>query len=144
MLVGKDKRLREAHRESVDAALKELERYTQARIGGDNPAQTTGKFIAAKFEHDSSRPDRTTGYAAPQLHTHTVIFNMTRLEDGRTKPVQPLELYRSQQYATAIYRAHLAEKLQKLYAAHTKKWILTLTAHKVRHRSSHSRTSQES
>ena len=39
---------------------------------------------------------------------------MTRLEDGRTKPVQPLELYRSQQYATAIYRAHLAEKLQKL------------------------------
>ena len=31
-----------------------------------------------------------------------------------------------------------------LYAAHTKKWILTLTAHKVRHRSSHSRTSQES
>ena len=34
--------------------------------------------------------------------------------------------------------------MSKLYAAHTKKWILTLTAHKVRHRSSHSRTSQES
>src|SRR6185436_8676770 len=28
--------------------------------------------------------------------------------------VQPLELYRTQQYATAIYRTHLAEKLQGL------------------------------
>ena len=31
-----------------------------------------------------------------------------------------------------------------LYAAHTKKWILILTAHRVCHRSSHTRTSQES
>src|SRR4030095_15047685 len=62
----------------------------------------------------ASRPDRTNGYAAPQLHTHVVIFNMTITEEGKTRSVQPLELYRSQKYATAIYRAHLAEKLQKL------------------------------
>ena len=55
-LVGGDDRVREAHRQAVTIALTELERYTQARIGGNNPAETTGKFIAAKFEHDTARP----------------------------------------------------------------------------------------
>ncbi|MEN3326549.1 MAG: hypothetical protein V7638_1356 [Acidobacteriota bacterium] len=113
-LVGDDERVRDAHRESVNEALKGFEEYLQARGGGDKPAITTGKMIAAQFEHTSSRPDRTNGYAAPQLHTHVVIFNMTETEAGKVRSVQPLELYRSQKYATAIYRAHLAEKLQGL------------------------------
>src|ERR1700761_718004 len=54
-LVGGDERVREAHRESVSAALGELEHYTQARIGGNAPAQTTGEWIVAKFEHDTAR-----------------------------------------------------------------------------------------
>lgn len=113
-LVGGDKRILEAHDRSVDVALNELEKYVQARIGGNHPAQTTGKMIAAKFQHDSARPDRSSGYAAPQLHTHTVMFNVTETEDGRIKPIQPLELYRSQRYATEIYRSVLATELQKL------------------------------
>jgi conjugative relaxase-like TrwC/TraI family protein len=113
-LVGDDKRVRDAHRESVDEALKGFEEYLQARGGGDKPAITTGEMVAAQFEHTSSRPDRINGYAAPQLHTHVVVFNMTQTEDGKVRSVQPLELYRRQRYATAIYRAHLAEKLQKL------------------------------
>src|SRR6266851_5035678 len=39
-LVGADDRVREAHREAVSVALNELERYTQARIGGNRPAET--------------------------------------------------------------------------------------------------------
>jgi hypothetical protein len=39
---------------------------------------------------------------------------MTQTDEGKVRSVQPLELYRSQRYATAIYRAHLAEKLQGL------------------------------
>ena len=113
-LVGGDERIMEAHDRSVNAALRELEKYAQARIGGNNPAETTGKVIAAKFKHDAARPDRGTGYAAPQLHTHVVIFNLTQTEDDRIKPIQPLELFRSQQYATAIYRTVLAAELQKL------------------------------
>jgi conjugative relaxase-like TrwC/TraI family protein len=113
-LVGGDERILQAHDRSVDVALNELEKYTQARMGGNHPAQITRKFIAAKFQHDSARPDRNTGYAAPQLHTHTVIFNLTETEDGRIKPIQPLELYRSQRYATQIYRSVLAIELQKL------------------------------
>jgi len=113
-LVGDDERVKVAHRESVNEALKGFEEYLQARGGGDKPSITTSKMVAAQFEHTSSRPDRTNGYAAPQLHTHVVVFNMTQTEEGTVRSVQPLELYRSQKYATAIYRAHLAEKLQGL------------------------------
>jgi hypothetical protein len=43
------------------------------------PAETTGKWIAAEFEHDSARP--VDGCAAPQLQTHVVFFNLTETED---------------------------------------------------------------
>ena len=42
--------------ESVRVALHELERYTPARIGNVDAPETTGKFIAATFEHDTARP----------------------------------------------------------------------------------------
>ena len=116
-LVGGDDRVREAHRESVREALRELERYTQARIGNVHAPETTGKFVAATFEHDTARP--VDGYAAPQLHTHAVIFNMTErensLENGKQmRALQPHEMFVSQRYATAVYRSELALRLEKL------------------------------
>jgi conjugative relaxase-like TrwC/TraI family protein len=111
-LVGGDDRVRQAHRHAVEVALNELERYTQARIGGNRPAETTGRFIAAKFEHDTARP--VDGYAAPQLHTHTVIFNITQREDGSSRALQPRALFESQQFATAIYQAQLTHQLRNL------------------------------
>jgi len=111
-LVGGDDRVREAHREAVNVALNELERYTQARIGGNNPAETTGKFAAAKFEHDTARP--VDGYAAPQLHTHVVVFNMTERDNGKMRALQPHSLFESQQFATAVYQSHLTYKLRDL------------------------------
>ena len=111
-LVGGDDRVREAHRESVRVALGELERYTQARIGNVHAPETTGKFIAATFEHDTARPVE--GYAAPQLHTHAVIFNVTERESGQTRALQPQELFASQHYATSVYRSELAMRLQSL------------------------------
>ncbi len=112
--VGDDERLIEAHRTSVTVAAKRVEEYLQARGGGNNPAITTGKMIAVQFEHTSSRPDREHGYAAPQLHTHVVIFNMTQTEDGKVRSVQSKQLFDSQVYGTAIYRAVLADQLQEL------------------------------
>ena len=111
-LVGGDDRVRDAHRESVRTALDEMEKYVQARIGGNASAQTTGAWVVAKFEHDSSRP--VDGYAAPQLHTHAVVFNLTETADGSTRALQPQELYKTQQYATAVYRSELAAHLQGL------------------------------
>lgn len=111
-LVGRDDRVREAHRAAVNTALDELERYTQARIGGNRPAETTGRFVAAKFEHDTARP--VDGYAAPQLHTHAVIFNMTEREDGAARALQPQGLFDSQQFATAVYQSELTYRLRSL------------------------------
>ena len=116
-LVGGDDRVRKAHRESVRVALGELEQYTQARIGNVHAPETTGKFIAATFEHDTARP--VDGYAAPQLHTHAVIFNMTERENGpengkQMRALQPHEMFVSQRYATAVYRSELALHLEKL------------------------------
>jgi conjugative relaxase-like TrwC/TraI family protein len=111
-LVGGDERVRLAHREAVTAALSELERYTQARIGGNNPGEQTGRFVAAKFEHDTARP--VDGYAAPQLHTHAVIFNVTVREGGSTRALQERAFFESQGYATAVYQSHLMYKLRDL------------------------------
>jgi conjugative relaxase-like TrwC/TraI family protein len=111
-LVGGDFRVREAHRESVRIALDELERYTQARIGNVHAPETTGKFLAATFEHDTARP--VDGYAAPQLHTHAVIFNMTVGENGQSHALQERSLFQSQHYATSVYRSELALRLQNL------------------------------
>ena len=111
-LVGGDDRVRLAHRESVRAAFAELERYTQARIGNVHVPETTGKLVAATFEHDTARP--VDGYAAPQLHTHAVVFNVTERDNGQTRALQPHEIFVSQRYVTAVYRSELALRLEKL------------------------------
>jgi conjugative relaxase-like TrwC/TraI family protein len=105
-LVGGDDRVRQAHRESVKVALDEMEKYVQAR-----PAETTGKWIAASFEHDSARPVK--GYAAPHLHTHVVFFNLTETQNGQSRALSPYELFRSLEYTTAIYRSELALRLKE-------------------------------
>jgi conjugative relaxase-like TrwC/TraI family protein len=111
-LVGGDENVRLAHRESVQVALDQLEHYTQARIGGNHPAETTAKFIAAKFEHDTARP--VDGYVAPQLHTHAVVFNLTERENGQPRAIQPQSLFASQQFATAVYQSELTYRLRQL------------------------------
>ena len=111
-LVGGDDRVREAHRESVRIALEHLEQYTMARIGGNHPAEATARFVAAKFEHDTARP--VDGYAAPQLHTHVVIFNITERETREYRALQPRSLFASQQFATAIYQSELTYRLRHL------------------------------
>jgi hypothetical protein len=111
-LWGGDECVREAHRESVRVALRELERYTQARIGNIHAPETTGKFVAATFEHDTARP--VDGYAAPQLHTHAVTFNVTERENSQARALQERSLFQSQQYATSVYRSELAKRLQQL------------------------------
>src|SRR5665213_2212286 len=111
-LVGGDDRVREAHRDSVRVALGELEQYTQARIGNIQAPELTGKFAAATFEHDTARP--VDGYAAPQLHTHAVIFNVTERENGQTGALQERGLFESQQFATAVYQSELTYRLRGL------------------------------
>jgi len=88
-----------------------MEKYAQARIGGNAPAETTGAWVVAKSSTTAAVRGR---LRAPQLHTHTVIFNIAETADGVTRALQPQELYKTQQYATAVYRSELSARLQQL------------------------------
>lgn len=117
-LVGNDARLLAAHRVAVTRALTELERFVQTRQHGGQERVTTGTMVAATFTHVAARPSQhgqVKGLGPdPHLHTHVVILNMTRRADGVWRAVEPLELYRSQEHATAVYRTTLAQAVQRL------------------------------
>jgi conjugative relaxase-like TrwC/TraI family protein len=111
-LVGGDERVLEAHREATRKGLDYLERFAHARIGGNHAPEPTGKWIAATFEHDTSRP--VNGYSAPQLHTHAVFFNIQKTQDGKTHALQARQIFEAQKTATAIYQAELGYRLRQL------------------------------
>ena len=111
-LVGEDNRVRHAHQEAVRIALAETEKYVQARLGGNLPAENTSKWIAATFEHDTARP--VNGYPAPHLHTHVVVFNLTEDAHGQARSLQPYELFKVQSMSTAVYQNALEHELRQL------------------------------
>src|SRR5277367_6610588 len=117
-LVGEDARLLAAHRHAVERALSELEKFAQARRHRGQEWVTTGNFVAARFDHIAARPSETgiqDGYGPdPHLHTHVVIANMTLRPDGMWRSLDPVEIYRSQSFATAVYRSKLAREVQAL------------------------------
>jgi len=116
-LVGSDARLAEAHRNAVSRALTELEGYALSRQHGGHEWVITGNVVAARFDHIAARPSQGAddGYGPdPHLHTHVVIANMTRRPDGAWRGLDPIEIYRSQSFATSVYRSELALKVQDL------------------------------
>jgi conjugative relaxase-like TrwC/TraI family protein len=116
-LVGDDARLADAHRAAVSRALTELERYALSRQHGGHEWVVTGNVVAARFDHIAARPSRDAddGYGPdPHLHTHVVIANMTTRPDGAWRGLDPVEIYRSQSFATAVYRSELAREVQRL------------------------------
>ena len=108
-----DERLIEAHRESVRIAMAELERLAAVRVrDGENVRTnnyaTTGKLVYAEFTHDTSRA------LDPQLHTHNVVCNVTRADDGRYKALETLEMCRAIRYAGKVYHNEMAAKCREL------------------------------
>lgn len=102
----------QAHRDAARVGTDYLERFVDARLGGNKPPQRTGQWVGALFDHDSSRP--VNGYAAPQLHTHVVFFNMTEAEDGKVRAINEKSLFGAQQIAKAVYQAELRYRLERL------------------------------
>lgn len=111
-LVGGDRRLVEAHRKAVSAALGELEKFAQARTGARSLPKTTGNLCMIQFEHDAARP--VDGFAAPQLHTHNFVMNMTKDGPGKYRSLNTRAMYEAQHYLTTVYRAALAKEVREL------------------------------
>lgn len=111
-LVAGDDRLIAAHEAAVRETLAWLEReaaVTRVRERGE-AAQIvqTGNLAVATFRHATSRERQ------PQLHTHAVILNLTRREDGEWRSLESKPIYRLQLEAGERYRAALAMKVAAL------------------------------
>ena len=112
-LIGGDRRIVTAHdaavkrtlswaeSHAVETRMKDPETGRLVRIGGQ-------KTVVAAFRHDTSRN------LDPQLHTHAVLANMVRGEDGKWRTMANERLYASKMLLGALYRSELARELETL------------------------------
>ena len=117
-LAGGDAALIDAHRRAVSRALTELEHYALSRQKGRQRMGAHPEHRRCAFRPHrgtSSQRCRIDGYGPdPHLHTHVVIANMTRRPDGAWRGLDPVEIYRSQSFASAVYRSELAREVRAL------------------------------
>ena len=110
-LVVCDEQITAAHASAVRTAMKELERYaaTQVHAGRNHCDRTTGNFIAALFQHDTSRA------LDPHLHTHCIVFNATHdITEQRWKALQNHGMLSAQKFVENVYYHELAQELLRL------------------------------
>lgn len=103
--------VREAHEAAVKKALGYIETelaMTRQTADGKTEAVKTGNLTVAMFRHNTSRD------LDPQTHTHAVIMNATKREDGQWRSLTNEEIYNSQRVIGAIYTSELASRLQGL------------------------------
>ena len=112
-LIGGDARVVEAHDRAVAAALGWIEKnVAETRLRdpetGEMVRAGNQKIVAATFRHDTSRN------LDPQLHTHAVLANMVKGEDGKWRTMANEKLYGSKMLLGALYRSELARGLARL------------------------------
>ena len=105
-----DRMVIRAHNAAVRETLDWIEATLLETRGWDlatrkRPRVKAPSMVAALFRHIASRN------LDPQLHTHAVIANMTRDEEGRWKSVEPTLLHRNARLIGAYYRDRLARQL---------------------------------
>jgi conjugative relaxase-like TrwC/TraI family protein len=103
----------EVHRIAVERTLDYMEKHileTRAynRELGKMVRVSSPTMIAATFQHEASRNQD------PQLHTHCVIANMTKREDGKWMSIESASLSRHEKFLGAFYRNELARGLHDL------------------------------
>ncbi|MGK7913152.1 MAG: MobF family relaxase, partial [Synechococcus sp.] len=109
-----DGELEKAHRMAVERTLKVVEqRYAQTRVRfgseeKDRRVVTTGNLVVGQFHHDTSRE------LDPHLHTHCVLLNMTRVENGKWYSLHNDRIYKHRKLLGQIYQNELARQVQQL------------------------------
>jgi conjugative relaxase-like TrwC/TraI family protein len=109
------RQVREAHAAAVREAIGLLEPLVARAARGHQgdgqraPRIGTDGLVAAAFEHSTSRA------LDPQLHTHVVLLNTVRGDDGRWSALDSRTLHRQATTASYLYqhrlRAELTERL---------------------------------
>lgn len=98
-----------AHDAAVKAALSYLERQaSNARRGKGGKTRIGSKgFIGAAFRHRTSRA------GDPLLHTHVLVANIVRGDDGKWGALDARQLYTQAKTAGYLYQAHLRAELTR-------------------------------
>lgn len=99
-----------AHDAAVQAAMAHLsEQAAYARRGkGGSEQEQLGGLISAQYLHTTTRE------LDPDLHTHSLVLNLAQRNDGTWGGIESKHLYAWKMAGGAIYRAQLAEEMEKL------------------------------
>jgi conjugative relaxase-like TrwC/TraI family protein len=109
--VYKDNRIVEAHQNAVKEVLQYIEANlvsTRAMRDGIIQYEKVDNIAVALFKHDSSRR------LDPQLHTHCVLLNAVKREDGEWRSAFVGEIFDNKMMLGQMYRAELAHSLKEL------------------------------
>lgn len=103
-----------AHDAAVAAALAYLERQASGARRGKGGKIRIGShgFIAAAFRHRTSRA------GDPLLHTHVLVANLVKGQDGRWGALDARQLYLQAKTAGYLYQAQLRYELSRRLGVH--------------------------
>lgn len=109
-LVGGDKRLIAAHNDAVAETLQHIEKMAETRkkVNKKSMVEQTGNLAVATFRHDTNRENE------PHLHTHSIILNFTKRQDGEYRALHNEKIIKSIKEFSAFYQASLANKAKNL------------------------------
>ncbi len=108
-VLGEEK-IHQLHQKAVENTLKYAEDNfiaTRVKDGKKVVKQQVKSMIAATFMHNTSRN------LDPQLHTHCVIANIVKRNDGNWRSAWFGEIFDNKKLLGCIYRAELAKELVK-------------------------------
>lgn len=110
-LVVGDDRIVKAHDNAVRAAMEVVEeRFIKTRFQQDGEiVKKSGEgIIAGIYRHDTSRA------LDPNLHSHAVIANMVKNENGGYSAIENKSVYKNQKLITEIYRSEFENQMKDL------------------------------
>jgi len=105
-----DDGLIEAHKSAVNSTIQYIEKnyiYARKTTGGVTELERTGKGVFATFTHSTSREND------PQLHTHTLIMNMTEAKNG-WRAVWNDQIFKDQVLLNSVYQSYLAKNVREM------------------------------
>lgn len=103
------KLIESAHYTALDNVLKHINsEYATARKTTDGQQEMVkGNLDMRIFNHELSRNKD------PQFHSHVIISNRMKCEDGQIRSIEPKQIFKDQKFLGFTYRTELARELQK-------------------------------
>jgi conjugative relaxase-like TrwC/TraI family protein len=105
-----DKKVMDAHRKAVIKTLSYIEKnliQTRKMVNGELVYEDVSNITASMFRHDTSRNQD------PQLHTHCVLANAVRRDDGEWRSAYFGKIFDNKKFLGQVYRSELAYELKQ-------------------------------